>query len=99
MTNRRTHSAEFGRDAVQLARTSGNVTGTARDLGLNVSLLRKRGNAQPEKGESAFPGQGKQVLTPGQQEIRRLRQENEILRQEREIPKKAAAFFAKGATR
>ena len=34
MTNRRMHSAEFKRDAVQLARTSGTLSGTARDLGL-----------------------------------------------------------------
>lgn len=99
MTNRRTHSAEFKRDAIQLARTSGNLSGTARDLGINVSLLRKWMNAEQEKGEGAFPGQGKQVLTAEQQELQRLRKENEILRQEREILKKAAAFFAKEITR
>lgn len=99
MTNRRIHTAEFKRDAVQLARISGNLSGTARDLGINVSLLRKWMNTEQEKGESAFPGQGKQVLTPEQQEIQRLRKENEILRQEREILKKAAAFFAKETTR
>ena len=99
MTNRRTHSAEFKRDAVQLARTSGNLSGTARDLGINVSLLRKWMNAEQEKGERAFPGQGKQSLTLEQQEIQRLRKENEILRQEREILKKAAAFIAKETTR
>lgn len=32
MMNRRIHTAEFKRDAVQLARTSGNLSGTARDL-------------------------------------------------------------------
>ncbi|GMA15373.1 transposase [Deinococcus metallilatus] len=78
---------------MQLARTSGNLSGTARDLGINVSLLRKWMNAEQEKGEAAFPGQGKQILTPEQQEIQRLRKENETLRQEREILKKAAAFL------
>lgn len=33
MTHRRIHSAEFKRDAVQLARTSGNLSHTARELG------------------------------------------------------------------
>lgn len=99
MTNRRVHTAEFKRDAIQLARTSGNLSGAARDLGINVSLLGKWMNAEQEKGEGAFPGQGKQSLTPEQQEIQRLRKENEILRQEREILKKAAAFFAKETTR
>ncbi|WP_425556256.1 transposase [Deinococcus rubellus] len=41
MTNRRTHSADFKPDAVQLARTNGNVSSTARDLSVSVSLLRK----------------------------------------------------------
>ena len=99
MTDRRIHTAEFKRDAVRLARTSGNLAGTARDLGLNASLLRKWMYAEQEKGEAAFPGHGQQVLTPEQQEIRRLRKEVEILRQEREILKKAAAFFARETTR
>ena len=85
MTTRRIHSAEFKRDAVQLARTSGNLSGTARDLGISVSLLRKWRNAQQTNGEAAFPGRGRQILSPEQQEIQRLRKENEILRQEREI--------------
>ena len=99
MTNRRMYSAEFKRDAVQLARTSGNLSSTARDLGIHASLLRKWMNVERDQGEHAFPGQGKQVLTPEQQEILRLRKENEILRQEREILKKAAAFFAKETIR
>ncbi|MBB5234157.1 transposase-like protein [Deinococcus budaensis] len=48
MTDRRTHSAEFKRDAVQLAQTSGNLSGTARDLGVNASLLR-RPDPAPER--------------------------------------------------
>ena len=99
MTIRKIHTAEFKRDAVQLARTSGNLSGTARDLGISVSLLRKWRNAQQTNGETAFPGRGRQVLSPEQQEIQRLRKENEILRQEREILKKATAFFAKEITR
>ncbi|CAM3383092.1 Putative transposase [Deinococcus saxicola] len=99
MTHRRIHSVEFKRDAVQLARTSGNLSHTARELGLNASLLRKWLTTEQGQGEAAFPGQGKQHLTLEQQEIRRLRKENEILRQEREILKKAAAFFAKETTR
>ena len=99
MTTRRIHSAEFKRDAVQLAQTSGNLSGTARDLGISVSLLRKWRNAQQTNGEIAFPGQGRQALSPEQQEIQRLRKENEILRQEREILKKATAFFAKETLR
>lgn len=70
MTHCRIHTAEFKRDAVQLTRTSGNLSATARDLGINVTLLRKWMNAEEARGELAFLGQGKQVLTPEQQEIR-----------------------------
>jgi transposase len=99
MTTRTVHTTEFKRDAVQLARTSGNISGTARDLGINVSLLRKWMTADQEHGQAAFPGRGQQVLSADQQEIRRLRKEVEILRQEREILKKATAFFAREITR
>ena len=99
MTTRRVHRPEFKRDAVHLARTSGNVSGTARNLGIQVSLLRKWMKAEQDEGTVAFPGHGHQVLTAEQQEIRKLRKENEILRQEREILKKATAFFAKETTR
>ncbi|AFZ67231.1 transposase (plasmid) [Deinococcus peraridilitoris DSM 19664] len=90
MTNRKVYTAEFKRDAVNLAESTGNVAGTARDLGISDSVLRKWIKAA-QQGMQAFPGQGRQHLTPEQQEIKRLRQENEILRQEREILKKAAA--------
>ncbi len=99
MTTRRTHTADFKRDAVQLARTNGNVSSTARDLSVSVSLLRKWMRAEQESGHTAFPGHGQQLLTADQQEIRRLHKEIEILRQEREILKKATAFFAKEMTR
>ena len=98
MITRRIHTAEFTRDAVQLARSSGHLSGTAHDLGINASLLRKWRNAE-QRVESAFPGQGKQMLTLEQQEIRRLRKENEILRQERKILKKAAACLGQNSTR
>lgn len=99
MTTRRSHTAEFKRDAVQLARTGGNVSSTARNLGVSVSLLRKWMSAEQQDGQAAFPGHGQQLLSADQQEIRRLRKEVEILRQEREILKKATAFFVKETTR
>ncbi|AFZ69620.1 IS3 family transposase [Deinococcus peraridilitoris] len=95
MTNRKVYTAEFKQEAVRLAETTGNVSGTARDLGISDSVLRKWIKAAQQQGQRAFPGQGRQLLTPEQEEIKRLRAENEILRQEREILKKAAAFFAK----
>ena len=85
MTNRRTYTAEFKRDAVRLAQSTENITSTARDLGIGLSALRKWIKAALDAGEQAFPGQGRPALTTEQQELKRLRKENEILRQEREI--------------
>jgi len=99
MKTRKTYTAEFKRDAVQLATSSDNISGTARDLGIGLSALRKWKKAAQEGGAQAFPEHGCQGLTSEQQEIKRLRQENEILRQEREILKKAAAFFARETIR
>lgn len=61
MTTSRIHTAEFKRDAVQLARTSGDLSGAARALGIGVSLLPRWRNAQQTNGDAAFPGQGRQV--------------------------------------
>ena len=41
MTKRKVYAVEFKQDAVQLARSSGNISQTARDLDVGVSLLRK----------------------------------------------------------
>ena len=99
MTNRRTYTAEFKRDAVILAQSTENITSAARDLGIGLSAMRKWIKAAQDAGEQAFPGQGRPALTTEQQELKRLQKENEILRQEREILKKAAAFFARETTR
>jgi len=52
------HSAEFKRDAIQLAHTSGNFSGTARDLGFNAPLLRKWMNTEQE--QASAPSRGKE---------------------------------------
>ncbi len=98
MTNRRTYTAEFKRDAVRLAQSTEHITSAARDLGIGRSALRKWIKATQDAGEQAFPGQGDQASTTAQQELKRLRKENEILRQEREILKKAAACLVQNST-
>lgn len=96
MTTRKTYTAEFKRQAIQLAeREDVGPSRAARDLGISLSALSRWRKQAKKQGSLAFPGQGRTALTPEEQELQKLRKENEILRQEREIPKKAAAFFAK----
>ena len=90
---RKNYSAEFKREAVRLVTKQGySVSEAARNLDVNVNLLRKWKHQLEEQGREAFPGNGHQ--SPEQEELRRLRQENQRLRMEREILKKAAQFFA-----
>lgn len=96
MTTRTIHTPEFKRQALELAaREDVGFRRAAQDLGISQSALYRWRIQERQDGDQAFPGQGRQVLTPDQQEIQRLRKEIEILRQEREILKKATAFFAK----
>ena len=69
MTNRRTYTAEFKRDAVRLAQSTENITSTARDLGIGLSALRKWIKAALDAGEQAFPGQGRPALSAEPQQL------------------------------
>ncbi|MBA7520224.1 IS3 family transposase ISHor1 [subsurface metagenome] len=94
--NRRTYSEEFKKDAVQHSLTSEKaVIEVAQDLGIAHSNLRRWRAQYGKNGELAFPGNGKQKLTPQEEEIRRLRKELYDVRQERDILKKALAIFTK----
>lgn len=96
MTTRTTYTAEFKRQALELAaREDVGPRRAAQDLGISPSVLYRWRQQDRDQTERAFPGKGRQLLTPEQEELQRLRKEVEILRQEREILKKAAAFFAK----
>lgn len=89
MTTRRTFTKEFKLDAVRLAIDSGNVSGTARDLGIASSALGRWKKQYEEEKDRAFPGRG----NPRDAELTQLRRENARLRQERDILKKAVGIF------
>ena len=93
MKKRKKYTAEFKREAIRLAETSGKrVSEIERDLGLWRGAISGWRRALKRKGEEAFPGQGR--LTETEERIRKLERENEILRQERDILKKAVTIFS-----
>jgi transposase len=91
---RKTYTREFKLEAVRLLETSGKSSREiARDLGICSTALSRWKRELTERGEDAFPGQGR--LMADEEYIRKLERENEILRQERDILKKAVAIFTK----
>ena len=96
MGERKRYTKEFKQEAVRLAKEPDRtVFGVAQDLGISDSALHRRVREFEGQGQAAFPGHGKQVLTPEQAEIKWLQCELEIARQERDVLKKAVAFFAR----
>ena len=75
----KTYTAEFKREAVQLAQTSGKpITQVARELGISDTSIQKFRKELTEHGALAFPGSGHQ--TAQEEELRRLKRELERTR-------------------
>jgi transposase len=92
MSARTRYTREFKLEAVKLVTERGlSQTQVARDLGLDVTTLRRWIKECAADGERAFPGHGH----PRDEELTRLRRENELLRQERDILKKAVGIFSR----
>jgi transposase len=93
MSKRRKYSAEFKREAVQLAAMPDvTLCEVAKDLGINEGLLSRWKRDLQASGDKAFVGQGH----ARDQELMRLRRELAKVKQERDFLAEAAAFFAKG---
>ena len=91
---RRTHSAEFKREAVALVTEHGySCAAAGRSLGIHGALVGRWKRELEMDSSEAFPGNGKR--TAEQQRIHELEVENRRLRMEKEILKKATAFFAR----
>jgi transposase len=94
---RKVYTAEFKQEAVHLITEQRyGVAETARNLGVNVNMLRRWKQEYTTNVAAAFPGTGR--LTPEQEELRRLQEENKRLRMERDILKKAMRFFVNEPT-
>jgi transposase len=90
----RTYTAEFKREAVRLAQTSGkSITQVARELGISDSSIHQWRKQLAAHEDEAFPGSGYQ--TAQEEDLRRLKRELEVTRQERDILKKAFIVFSR----
>ena len=91
---RRTHSQDFKREAVQLSYDSDiTIAQVAQNLGIRPELLYRWRTEQRRAEGDAFPGKGKQK--PQDAELTRLRRELEQAQLERDILKKALSVFAR----
>jgi transposase len=89
---RKTYTAAFKQEAVRLITEQRyGVAATARNLGVNVNMLRRWKQEYTTNAATAFPGNGR--LTSEQEELRQLREENKRLKMERDILKNAMRFF------
>jgi len=92
----RQYTQEFKKEAVEYSLTSDKtVIEVARDLGISHHNLDRWRTQYRKRGELAFPGHGKENLTPQEAENRRLKKELADTTIERDILKKALAIFTK----
>jgi transposase-like protein len=93
---RRKYDSDFKRNAVRLAEDPGRtVVDVAENLGISADLLYRWRREQRKKEGYAFPGHGREALTPQEQKIRELEKKLRDAEMERDILKKAMAIFSK----
>ena len=88
----RSYSDEFKAEAVKkIADNNGNITATAKQLGIAMQTLSNWHN----KGKLIGTEQYDPDLMTALQEIKQLKRQLKVAEEEREILKKATAYFAK----
>lgn len=94
--SRRTYDEQFKIEAVELSLNSEKTCkDIAEELGISYNVLINWRKECRDKGDLAFPGQGKQNLSPEEAEIQKLKKELKIVQEERDILKKAVGIFSK----
>lgn len=109
--HKRVFTEEFKRDAVRLAVDRGNVSATARELGIHETVLARWKHAVEKEANSlsalpispvpAVRAQNHPLAAfpgkgnPRDEEVGRLQRENARLKEEVEILKKAVGIFTK----
>lgn len=93
---KRQFTQEFKKEAVEYSLSSEkSVEEVARDLGISHHNLTRWRKEYRKRGELAFPGHGKESLTPQEEKVRKLQKELNDITSERDILKKALAIFTK----
>ncbi len=93
---KRQFTQEFKKEVVEYSLSSGKTAEeVARDLGISPHNLKRWRFQYRKDGELAFPGHGKENLTPQEEKLRKLQKELNDITQERDILKKALAIFTK----
>lgn len=95
MSKRKRYSAEFKREAVELARRSDtSARQVALDIGISPNMLNRWIRESEGGASAAFAGSG----TPRDEEVARLKRDLARVTKERDFLKDAAAYFAKGSS-
>ncbi len=81
--------------SVELSNTRSDLTVLARELAITPSLLYRWRKEFKAKPGTSFPGNGKVVLTPAEQELAHLKKELRETQMERDILKKAVSIFSR----
>lgn len=94
--NKRQYDKEFKKETVDYYLTSGKSgKEVARDLGIPYSNLKRWHTQYKKRGEFAFPGHGKENLTPPEERLRKLQKELNDITMEPDLLKKALVIFTK----
>ena len=92
------YDSDFKRSAVLLCEEPGRtVAEVAESLGVGKDLIYRWRRQMRERGEIAFPGNGKIALTAEQKRIRELEKKLKDTEMERDILKKAMAIFSRAS--
>ncbi len=93
---RQEYDPEFKRSAVRLSFEDGKtVPQVAQSLGVNPETLYRWRSNMKKSGSLAFPGKGKEALTPEQKEIKELKKQLRDAEMERDILKKPCTSSAR----
>lgn len=95
MIKRRKYSREFKLKAIELSELKGDVQGVAADLDIRAELLHRWKREFIAKEQKSFPGNGTQIHSEQELELKRLKRELADTRMERDILKKAISIFSK----